>query len=275
MRALQSHHIVDLYVWIAEILPDNPRPLGGRPPCIRDSELLTLMIWNSLTNTCSHTLKQLYDWIRLYHARDVRSLPTYGAFVVQCHRVLPKLITLVSLTLQSSASLRFTDSTMLPVCKNHRALRHKVAKAVAAWGKNHQGYHFGFKLHAAINGDNRLVALVFTPADRYDGQLLEHLVNAATKVVVGDSHYGDKIARKKVWQRYGTMVVAPPHYKQRKQLMANWQQFLLSLRAKIECTFDRLKEHCGLVSSFPRSVTGYFVHYLRVIVGYQVGVGGF
>jgi len=273
MRALQSHHIVDLYVWVATLCPDDPKPSGGRPLCILDSELLTLMVWNSLTNTCSHTLKQLYDWICMYHARDVRQLPKYNAFVAQCHRILPKLIAVVSLTMESDTPLRFADSTMLPVCRNHRAKRHKVAAGVAAWGKNHQGSFFGFKLHAAIDHLDRLVAIVFTPADRYDGQLLEQLVNEATKVAVGDSHYGASTTRKKVWRKYQTIVVAPPHYKQMKQVMASWQQFLLSLRAKVECTFDTLKQHLGLVSSFPRSVKGYFLHYLRVILGYQMRVG--
>jgi len=273
MRALQPHHIVDLYAWVATLCPDDPKPKGGRPALILDSELLTLMIWNSLTNTCSHTLKQLYDWVCMYHHQDVRSLPTYGSFVVQCHRVLPKLIAVVSLTMQSHTPLRFADGTKLPVCRNHRVKHHKVAKAVAAWGKNHQGSYYGFKLHAAIDHLDRLVAIVFTPADRYDGQLLEQLVNESTRVAVGDSHYGASTTRRKVWKNFKTIVIAPPHYKQMKQVMAGWQQLLLDLRSKIECTFDTLKEHLGLVSSFPRSVAGYFVHYLRVILGYQMRVG--
>lgn len=273
MRALQKHHIVDLYVWVAETLPDKPKPKGGRPLCILDSELLTLFIWNSLTNSCSQTLKQLYDWVVMYHADDVRTLPTYGAFVVQCHRVLPKLLLLVSCTLESTTSLRFCDSTMLPVCKQVRAKVHKVAKGLAAWGFNHQGSYYGFKLHAAIDARNRLVALVFTPADRYDGQLLEQLVNDYTKVVVGDSHYGGSVERKKLWQQFGAIVVAYPHHKQKRKIMAGWQHILLTMRPKIEATFDQLKEHFGLVTSFPRSVKGYFLHYLRVILGYQMRLG--
>lgn len=274
MRALQAHHIVDLYVWVAEALPDEPRPKGGRPPAIRDSELLTLLIWNALSNTCSRNLRQLYDWIALYHQNDVKALPTYGGFVVACGRVLPKLVTLVSLSLGSDTPLRFCDSTMLPVCKLQRSKQHRVAKAVAAYGYNHQGAHYGFKLHAAIDGRNRLVALVFTPADRYDGQILEQLVNEHTKVVVGDSHYGGSVAKKQLWKKFKTIIIAPPHHKQRRKLMAAWQARLLGLRSKIEATFDQLKEHLGLVSSFPRSIKGYFVHYLRVLLGYQMK-GGF
>lgn len=273
MRALQSHHIVDVYVWVAEMLPDEPKPKGGRPLLIRDSELLTLFVWNSITNTSSKTLKQLYDWLCLYHVRDVRALPTYGAFVVQCHRVLPKLLELVSVTMNSDTPVRFCDSTMLPVCRNVRSKVHKVAKGVAAWGFNHQGSYFGFKLHAAIDANNRLVAIVFTSANRYDGQLLDRLVNEYTKIVVGDSHYNGSVERKKLWLQYGILIVAYPHHKQKRKVMAHWQHRLLLMRPKIEAMFDQLKEHLHLVTSFPRSVEGYFIHYLRVILGYQMRLG--
>jgi hypothetical protein len=55
--------------------------------------------------------------------------------------------------------------------------------------------------------------------------------------------------------------------------MAEWQEKLLNLRAKVECTFDALKEHLPLVSSFPRSVNGYLLHYVRILLGYQMGLG--
>lgn len=67
--------------------------------------------------------------------------------------------------LVSDASLRFVDSTMLPVCKPVRVNRHRVAKDVAELGCNHQGYHYGFKLHAGIDRFGQLAAFVFTPAN--------------------------------------------------------------------------------------------------------------
>jgi hypothetical protein len=48
------------------------------------------------------------------------------------------------------------DSTMLEVCKLVRASRHRVALGIAAFGKNHQSWHYGFKLHAAINPQGQL-----------------------------------------------------------------------------------------------------------------------
>lgn len=99
-------------------------------------------------------------------------------------------------------------------------------------------------------------------------------MKGATKVLVGDSHYGASPMRKRLWRKYGILVVAPPHYKQRKQVMSALQFLLLHMRSKIEATFDYLKEHMHLVSSFPRSVEGYFVQYLRVLLGYQLRRAG-
>lgn len=270
MHALQKEHIVDLFVWVDDTLKQlQPEAIIGRPPALSDSELLTILIWDGLAEG-HRTLKQLYNWIKRDYTDCFPHLPAYQNFIMQCHRNLENLVCLLSLTLGSETTLRFCDSTMLPVCKLQRSKQHKVAKTVAAYGYNHQGVHYGFKLHAAIDAHNRLVAIVFTPADRYDGQLLERLVNEHTKVAVGDSHYGGSVERRRVWQRFKTIVVAPPHHKQRRKLMAEWQKQLLGLRSKIEATFDELKEHLGLVTSFPRSIKGYFVHYLRVILGYQM-----
>lgn len=271
---LSSDHIVDVFTVLDELIPQAPKPKGGRPNDLKDSELATILIWNCLTSVRQQTLKDMHLWALMYHHRDFPRLPKYGAFVAHCHRLLPTMVWLLE-QLLVPAEVQFADSTKLPVCRNHRAKRYKTAKGLAWWGKNWQGYWFGFKLHAAIDVTGRLSGLAFTPADTYDGHVMPQLVNR-TKVVVGDSHYGDKIAREKMWKLFGIVIVAPPHYKQNKQLMAKWQEILLSLRAKIECTFDILKEHLHLVSSFPRSVKGYLVHYVRILLGYQVmACGGF
>lgn len=270
MNALQKHHIVDLYVWVDDNLPKQP-PLtcGGRPPALRDSELMTILIWDGL-NEPHKTLKDTYSWISRDY-EDCFRLPTYKNFVMHVHRLLPAMVWLLQTLLNYDAPLRFADSTMLPVCKPIRADRHKVAKGYAQFGKNWQGWHYGFKLHASIDHSNKLTALVFTPADVHDNQVMERLVNGQTRILVGDSHYGGSVMRRRLWKRYKTIVIAPPHYTQKKKMATDWQMLLLHMRPKIEATFGRLKEHGYLVSSFPRSVKGYFVHYLRVLLGYQMG----
>ncbi|SRR6266704_89021 len=263
MRALQKQHIVDVFVWVDDSLPKRVK--RGQQPTLRDSELLTILIWDGL-NEPHKTLSSLYTWIARDYADCFPKLPRYQNFVAHCHRLLPILVGILGSLLASGAPLRFCDSTMLEVCKLVRADRHKVAKDVARFGKNHQGWHYGFKLHAAVDHKGRLATICFTPANEYDAQHLEKLVNRATKVVVGDSHYAASPMRRRLWKRYGIVVVAN---NRKRALMAEWQRVLLTMRQKVEATFGKLKEQHFLVTSFPRSVRGYFVHYLRTLLGYQ------
>lgn len=269
MQALQKQHIVDIFVWVDDSLPKHLQT--GRKSVLRDSELLTILIWDGLTEPHKN-LSAIYTWIVREYGDYFPRLPRYQNFVAHIHRLLPQMAWLLQSLLASGASLRFADSTMLPVCKPVRADRHKVARGVAQFGKNWQGWHYGFKLHAAIDHQNRLAALVFTPANQHDNQVMERLVNNGTRVLVGDSHYGGSVMRKRLWRRFRCLVVAPPHYKQQKQVATDWQMLLLHLRPKIEATFGTLKEQHYLVTSFPRSIQGYFTHYVRVLLGYQMGL---
>lgn len=275
MRATPLHHIVNIYVWVCEVAPDGAKPRGGRPNLLRDSELLTLVIWNALTEVYSPNLKHLYHWIRTYHyghGREVLHLPHYPGFVAQMPRLVPKFRQLLDRLLASTSRLRFADSTMLEVCRLVRADRHRVAKTVAGFGKNHQGWHYGYKLHLACNARRQLCAVWFTAANEADVLQLRKLVNTRTDIVVGDGGYTACVTRRRLWRDFGCLVISPPRPRQR-WLMASWQQRLLRQRPKVEAVFDHLKGQMHLVSSWPRSVHGYAVHYLRVLLGYQAWVG--
>lgn len=271
MSAIQKQHIVDIFVWVDDCLPKQVQQPKGRPSVLQDSELLTILIWDGLTEPHKN-LSGLYSWIKREYGDYFPRLPRYQNFVAHVHRLLPQMVWFLQTLLVYDAPLRFVDSTMLPVCRPIRADRHKVAKGVAQFGKNWQGWHYGFKLHAAIDQHNRLVALVFTPANEHDNQVMERLVNDSTRILVGDSHYGGSVMRNRLWKKHKTIVIAPPHHTQRKKVTAAWQMCLLHMRPKVEAAFGKLKEHHFLVTSFPRSVKGYFTHYVRALLGYQMRV---
>lgn len=273
MLVCTTDDIISLYVWVDDCLSRTEKLRCGRPAILSDSEVVTILIWNSLT-TKQKTLKDVYQWIQLYHRRDFPRLPRYQNFVQHIHRCLPQLILVLQGLLVTGARLRFMDSTMLEVCKLVRSDRHKVCKNIADFGKNHQGWHYGFKLHASINPHGQLCGLAITPASYHDAQAMPQILNNRTKIAVGDSAYGAKVMGRHLFESYGTIVIAPPHYKQDKKLMTKWQHKLLTLRPKIEAAFDYLKEHLHLVTSFPRSVMGYLIHYVRILLGYQVAVLG-
>lgn len=169
MLSLQSHHITDLYVIVDDTIPKISKPLGGRPTRLSESELITILIWNTLT-VRQKTLKDMHSWLRLYHASEFPHFPSYPAFVSHCHRVTPLLHQLLTQLLCADSPLRFMDSTMIPVCKLARADNHRVAKDIAQFGKNHQGWHYGFKLHTSVDTKGRLCGITLTPANIYDAQ---------------------------------------------------------------------------------------------------------
>ena len=276
MRILQKHHIVDLFVWVDENLPKElaygaQKMRVGRPANLAVSETITILLFSSLTAP-QKLLKDIWRWSITNHSEDFH-LPSYSKFVESCHRAIPHMAYLLKQTLATDARIKIMDSTMLPVCRDCRADRHKVAKGVAAWGKNHQGWHFGFKLHASCDLDGRLSALFFTPANFHDAQAIPKLVNGDTKGGIGDGGYNARVMRERIWKDFGCFILAPPHPKQNKKVMTGWQHFLLKIRPKIECVFDYLKQHLHMVTSFPRSVDGYLLNYLRNLLAYQMIFG--
>lgn len=272
MKTLQKHHIVDLFVWVDDQIVEldiSPRQSIGRPSSLTVSEIITILIWDGITEP-HKTIKNLYRYIKREYADYFPHIPAYQNFVTLIHRNLENMTLLLLSALNYSARLRFVDSTMLPVCKLARMNHHKVAKGVAKMGVNHQGWHYGFKLHASIDKKGKLSGLCFTPANEHDAQKMPGILKGPAKIVVGDTLYGASVMGKRLQKEQGIVVVAPPHPKQKKKVATKAQIKLLKMRTKIEAVFDYLKEHMHLVTSFPRSVKGYFTHYVRILLGYQM-----
>ena len=268
MNNLQIQDITTLFVILDDLLTFTKKG-PGRPSMLTDSEMVTILMWSTLILNQKH-IRGIYNCMKRYHSADFPKFPNYANFVAHCNRMIPFLWELLENTLDQDSLVQFVDSTMLPVCKLVRADRHKVAKGIASFGKNHQGWHYGFKLHATINDQGRLCGFYFTEASFYDTQALPHLIRGKVKVIIGDGTYNASLMRNKIWKKYGVFILAPPHPKQKKKLTSKWQHLLLKARPKIEAVFDYLKNHLNLVTSFPRSIPGYFLNYLRHLLAYQM-----
>jgi hypothetical protein len=276
MNVLRKDNIIDLFVWVDDNITKPVKPItgknslrGGRPVGLSSSEIITILIWDGITES-HQTLRHVYNWIKREYADCFPSLPSYKTFVMAAHSNLGMMMQLLQFLLHYDSTLRFVDSTMLEVCTLDRMPFHKVARSIAAMGRNWQGWHYGLKLHLAIDVNCNLAGVCFTPANVYDAQCMEVLSLGLAKVMVGDTHYGASVMCKRLRKR-GITVLSPPHPKQKTKLMSKVEQRLLRMRTKIEATFDYLKQHMHLVTSFPRSIKGLFVHYVRVLLGYQVG----
>ena len=269
MSFLYSENITELFVWVDEMLPKRfPVKVVGRPRALCETEIVTILIWNILL--LKHkTWKDLHRFLWAYHRAEFPTLPKYNDFLLYCHHAAAWCLRLLQRLLVTDAPLKFMDGTMLPVCKHKRADDHRVARGVADFGKNWQGWHYGFKLHASVTSDGKFCALIFTKASVHERHLVEKLLGTYTEIAVGDTSYAGKELREEIWKTKGTFILGPAFHGQKK-LMADWQKNLLSQRSCIESVFDYLKEHLHLVTSFPRSVYGYLAHYAMVLLGYQL-----
>lgn len=198
MLALTKEDIIHLYVWLDDNLPALKTSAVGRPSKLSDSELVTILVWNTIT-VKQKLLKDIYHWLNMEYPKEFSNLPSYANFIKHCHRVLPLLIWSLNDLLDATAAVRIMDSTMLEVCKLVRADSHKVAVNIADFGKNHQGWHYGFKLHASINGKGQMAGLAFTPANEHDAQQMPKILNQHTRIAVGDTSYTASVMQEYLW----------------------------------------------------------------------------
>lgn len=103
MRELQKQHIVDVFVWVDDSLPKQTHSkVGGRPSALSDSELLTILIWDGLTEPHKN-LSAAYSWIQREYPDYFPKLPKYQNFVAHVHRLLPQMVWFLQTLLASNA----------------------------------------------------------------------------------------------------------------------------------------------------------------------------
>lgn len=209
MLSLQGHLFMDLYCIVTDLVPKKTKEKGGRPVLMTEQEIITMLIWNVCVLR-QKTLKDIHTSLHMYHHDDFKYIPKYSAFVDACHKTIPQFEKILSMLLAQEATLRIVDSTIIPVCKLVRADRHKVAKSIARYGKNHQGWHYGFKLHASVDFEGRLSQVYFTDASFYDAQALPFILNrhAQVAVVGGGGTYQASVMRSRIWKEYGCHVAS-------------------------------------------------------------------
>jgi len=77
MPMLRSHHIVPLYIWVDDAVAsaDQAEKKTGRPPVLRDSEVVTILVFSLLT-VQQQTLRQV---LRLGNAVPPLRLPLFAS----------------------------------------------------------------------------------------------------------------------------------------------------------------------------------------------------
>ena len=233
----------------------------GRKLALPIIEILSLSLFWHLQGIV--TKKSVYDLLSL------KSFCSYKTFVVNVNRLSPIAIQIIGLMVfhnrQSAHVIKHTDATAIPVCLMKNVDHHKTMKDLASMSKSSSGWYYGMKLHLTADFKGKTLALKITSADGSDRQTAKEMNQDLWGVIILDSGYVSKelqdemnVEGKRRW------IVKP--YKTMKKLATVLENLLYDTRMMVETNFRNLKLFLGLVSSMPRSITGYLANYTYAIL---------
>ena len=206
--------------------------------------------------------------------QPVLSNVSYKVFVESLNRcakiILGLLVCVLKVARTVQHPIKHMDSTHIPVCLLKNAKHHKTMQRIADFGKTGQGWFYGIKLHciADLLGKMQSVLFTFGNVSDKDVPTVLTLAKDIAGIVIADSGY---VSRKlaEAFNRVDRILLVKP-YKTMKVLATKLQNLLYGTRMLIEKHFRCLKQFFGLVTSMPRSVTGYFAHYVYALMAYQL-----
>lgn len=233
----------------------------GRKLALPIIETLTLALFWHLQGIV--TKKSVYDLLSL------KSFCSYKTFVVNINRLAPIALQIIALIMNHNRKLahiiKHTDATDIPVCLLKNVDHHKTMKDLASMSKSSKGWYYGMKLHLTADFKGKMLTIRITSADGSDRQTAKDMNKDLWGVIILDSGYVSKdlqdemnVEGKRIW------IVKP--YRTMKKLATMLENLLYDTRMSIEPNFRNLKLFLGLVSSMPRSVTGYLANYVYAIL---------
>lgn len=251
-----------------------PRPDQTHPPTKKTKLPLVMLVSLILFKffTGHRSWKDYYRYLKSHHdGIAIGHLPTYKNFMASVHRLVGYALVFLEAVrkyCKQGVSLQFADSSKLAVCHIKREFNHKVAKGFTSKSKSTMGWYYGFKIHLVVDKNGLIVAWRITTSTVDDRKGLALIWEELTGMIVADAGYlGSN------WQAAAAdlgLRLLTDVKKIMKKLMSRWEYFLLKARQIVETTFSVLKSRLGMETSLPRSVMGYFAHYVWCLLAYQL-----
>ena len=237
----------------------------GRPRKITKLDGLTLSLYQHTSTRA--TKKSVWQDFR------ERLKCSYKTLVVAMNEAsvfsLRILFGLMRLNKERAHFVKYTDATDLPVCLKKNADKHTTMAGLAELGRSSKGWFYGLKLTYVRDHDGRLLNFCITPPHSNDRDLLKSLNNDLAGILIADAGYVSKQLEQDMHIEGKRWLLTRP-YKSMKRLATWWQLHLYKGRFRIEFDFRQLKLFFGLLTSLPRSITGYFANYLNAILAFVI-----
>ena len=233
----------------------------GRKPALSNIEAVTCAVLKQQQNI--ETKQSLYDIIE--------PPCSYNTFVVSINRTQGYLAIVIALIInifrRHAHLVKLTDATETPVCLLKNAKHHKTMAEFATKSKSSKGWYYGLKTHLSADLEGRILALKFTSANGNDRDVFKKMNKKLKGLFVVDAGYVGEDFTREFYTPNERMVLTATRCNMRK-IATPEQIALLNLRMKVETHFRMLKVVYGFITSMPRSVGGYLLHYLSAIVAH-------
>jgi len=237
----------------------------GRPLAVGIEDAIALAIFKQTYNIA--TKRAVFKLLGL------KKKYTYKTMVVNINKRSPLALAMLFIVMrinrQNAHTIKHIDSTDLPVCLFKNAHGHKTTKGLARFGKSAKGTYFGFKMHLISDIQRKFLAVHFTGANANDRDVVIPMSRDLTGLFIADGGYVSAKLEKDFYREGKRAILIAPR-KNMKKLMTKFQELLYRTRMTIEFDFRNLKLFYGLVTSMPRSVNGYFAHYIYSLLAYCI-----
>lgn len=170
----------------------------------------------------------------------------------------------------NSHLIKHTDSTDVPVCLNKNASHNKTMKDFSSWGHSGKGLYYGLKMSLTSDLNRNVLAIKFTSADTDDRKTFRKMNKKIMGIFVTDAGYVSKDLEKEFYIEHKRILFIKPRANMKK-IITSFQYHLYNTRMLIELNFRNLKMLYGFITSFPRSIDGYFANYIYSILAHVLG----
>ena len=143
-----------------------------------------------------------------------------------------------------------------------------MMRLLARNSKSATGWYYGLKLHLLCDKQGNLVRIKFTTTVDERLLLVEFMKSMTESIFVGDAGYVS--GELEILANKNNNILLTAKRKNMKTLAIVWQNKCMNMRSRVETVFGVLKERYGLVTSLPRSISGYLAHYIRTIFAYMI-----
>lgn len=185
------------------------------------------------------------------------------------HLALLVLVTILKINRGNQHLIKHIDSTDIPVCLFKNANAHKTMKGVANFGRTSKSTFFGLKMHIVTDLKRQLLSIKFTSGNVDDRKVVIKLSKDLVGLFIADAGYISKKLSQEFYQEHERILLTKPRANMKK-IMTKFEEFLYRTRMIIELNFRNLKVFYGLVTSLPRSVSGYLANYIYSLLAYQI-----